>query len=149
MMSQTRDEVYKTPRSIIAFYTSLLGLMTIFVLVFLFWPWLGQASHGGPSRWLAGILLVGIGWLWYWHLTMAYEIRVRNAAAVEFRSALRRNTIAAQSIRAVKLQVLQNPNVVAVMHTGGKLRVLFPMHEFYKFLTWLKETNPAVEIRNL
>jgi len=76
-------------------------------------------------------------------------LRGRNASNVEFHSVLRRISIPSHTIKMVKLNVFQNPHTITIVYAEGKLSVLFPIHGFYKFLAWLKETNPSVETMNL
>lgn len=96
-----------------------------------------------------GILLVGVAWAWYWHLGLAYEIRIKDASTIEFHSRLRRISIPPRAITKVELHFLQNPHHAAIFSHRGKLRVMFPIQGFYKFLTWLEDAHPAVKIRTL
>ncbi len=123
--------------------------MTVLIITFTVWIALDWKSHHGPPLWFAGILFVLLAWMWYWHLGMVHEIRVQDASAVEFRSTLRRISIPGRSIRMVRLQFFQNPHHVTIFYGERKLHVLYPIQGFYKFLVWLEQVNPAVEIRNL
>ena len=140
---------YRTPRSFRAFYTTLFILFTVLVLTFAIWSAFDRESQQGPPLWLVGIILVGLAWAWYWHLGMAYEIRIKDASTVEFHSTLRRISIPTRSINRVELRFFQNPHEVTIFYGEGKVHVLFPIQGLYKFLAWLEDANPAVEIKNL
>ncbi len=141
--------IYRTPRSFRIFHATLLVLMTVLILTFTIWIATGWKSQQGPPLWLAGILPVLLVWIWYWYLGMVREIRIQDTSTVEFRSSLRRISIPARSIRMVRLQFFENPHRVAIFYGERKLHVMYPIQGFYKFLAWLEEVNPAVEIRNL
>ena len=149
MTDKTEGNVYRAPRSIVVFYAALLAFGTVLFLVFAFSSAFDRESQNKPPLWVVGVVLVALGWIWYWYLGMAYEIRIGNASNVEFHSVLRRISIPSHSIKMVKLNVFQNPHTITIVYAEGKLSLLFPIHGFYKFLAWLKETNPSAETMNL
>jgi hypothetical protein len=146
---QAPGTAYRTPRSFRVFYTTLFILFTVLVLTFAIWTAFDRESQQGPPLWFFGILIVVLAWNWYWYLRMAYEIRIQDDSTVEFHSMLRRISIPLRSIRMVELRFLLNPHEVTILYGQGKVHVLFPIQGLYKFLAWLEDANPAVEIKNL
>jgi hypothetical protein len=105
-----------------------------------------QQGHAPPP--VVGvfmIVIIGIN-LYFWVLSLPHTIRVADDGSIEFISIVRRKRVMPREIRSIRPDNGQL-GYLTVRTDSGRVRLLNQFDGFHEFITWLKENNPAIELR--
>ncbi len=123
-------------------------IMTIFGIVITISPIIGSNFFGpdGPP-WPIGIVwLVVLVWVWYAFLRIPFEIRVLDDNNIEFKSLLKRTTISPMEIKSLKAWSI-SIGFLRLKHSKGTIHLLNQIDDFHEFVSFIKASNPNIEIR--
>ncbi len=103
-------------------------------------------QQGPPvAFWLLVVLRIGFNW--YFLLRIPHTMIWRDGEASTFVSVVRRVTAAPNGIRSIKLELRAGMGFLVVRYATRKLLLFNQFDGFHKFITRVESANPAVEIR--
>jgi hypothetical protein len=79
-------------------------------------------------------------------LRIAFEIRIRDDAKIEFRSIFRTTVVSPAEIKSVQAKRYAL-GFVDIVHLKGTVHLLSQMDGFHEFIAAVKSMNPAAEIK--
>lgn len=129
-------------------YAVMFAFVTIFGILVLLSPLmeLDFFGPGGPP-WTTGIMwLAMLAWVWYAYSRIIFEIKILDDNAIEFRNLFLSITISPKEIQSLKALPV-TIGFLRLKHSKGTLHLVNQMDNFHEFVSFIKTSNPNIEIR--
>jgi hypothetical protein len=120
------------------------GIFTLLAILFL--SGVLQNAKGEPPQFIGFFFLLGAAWFWYFVSSTPYKIKVYGNFEIEFISLIRRRRVSPVDIVSIKPYGSQF-GFLLVKTNRGKIKLINQFDGFHEFITYLKATNPLIELR--
>ncbi len=134
------------PKPLLIYYVLVLGAMPIVGITLIIVAALGKLEPDGPPVWIFILLLSVFCFVPYMWLRIAFDIRIRDDAKIEFRSLFRTTVVSPAEIKSIRAKRYAL-GFVDIVHLKGTVHLLSQMDGFHEFIATVKSLNPAVEIK--